>query len=248
MNKFKGLLYMLKIDILRTFRDIKYITFIIALPIILYLLYTQMFNPNIKINGITWSAYSMIALAAFGIIGNAVSFLGVRVQGEHSENWYQFLKVSSIPEFSYNISRSMSYIVLSFIIICLMFIVGAVFKGAILEVSQYILCTIALLIGSLVFISLALIVSCMGSAAQPLGTLLYLVLSFVGGLWLPVDSMPSFMQKIAKWSPSYNYANIVWSNLGGQAFPWGSVLNLIAWMAIFLAIYYFILKVKKNKT
>lgn len=246
MSRTKGFLYLLKMDIVRTFRDIRYVIFIVILPIIFYVFYTRTFDAQTILNGVPWSKYYMISMAAFGVIGNAVNFMGVRIQKERSENWYQFLKVSSIPEFAYNISRSVSYIILSLISIFLVFLTGAIFEGAILTVAQYVLCIGVLLIGSLVFVSLALIISCMGSAAHPIGTIVYLMLSFVGGLWVPIEAMPTFLQQIAKLTPSYNYAAILWNNLGGKAFPLESLVILFIWFIIFTAIYFMLLRLKRT--
>lgn len=111
---------------------------------------------------------------------------------------------------------------------------------------QYFMCIAILIAGSLVFIALALIVSRLGSAAHPIGTLLYLMLSFVGGLWLPVEAMPSMMQKAAKTLPSYNYVKIVWDYLGGLHFQAEHVINLLVWLFIFVGAFFLICKFTKS--
>lgn len=244
MNNIKGFLYLTKTDIIRTFRDIRYVVVILILPIIFYLFFVQ--GAKGDLHGVTVPVYYLIGMSAFSVIGNATNFMGSKLQKERSENWYQFLKVSSIPEIAYSISQCVSYIIISFISIVAIFVVGIVFEGVRLDIFQYFICIAILIVGSFVFIALALVVSRLGSAAHPIGTLLYLMLSFVGGLWLPVEAMPAMMQKVAKTLPSYNYVKIVWDYLGGQHFQGGHVINLLVWLVIFVVAFFLILKFTKS--
>lgn len=142
----------------------------------------------------------------------------------------------------YNISKTVSYIVLSFVGVILILLVGFFTQGVRLDFLQICIFFGYLMIGSIVFIALALLISLLGSAAQPLGTLLYLMLSFIGGLWMPIDAMPVFLQHIAKFTPSYNYAKVMWNMIGHQSFPVQSIVILIVWFLIFIIIYVFLTK------
>lgn len=244
MTRAKGYLYLIKTDIVRTFRNMRYVIGILALPIIFYLLFVQ--GARGTEYGLKVPVYYLISMSAFSVIGNAVNFMGSKLQKERSQNWYQFLRVSSIPEIAYSIAQCISFIVISFISIVAIFVVGFLFEGVRLNLSQYLICIGILIIGSLVFIALALIISCFGSAAHPIGTLVYLMLSFVGGLWLPIEAMPSVMEKTAKLLPSYNYVKIVWDYLGRQEFQIKHVTNLLIWFVIFVVVYFFVFKLTKT--
>lgn len=237
MAGIKGFGYLVKLDILRTFRDIRYVIFVILLPVIFYFLYMQLFDPSTQLNGTTWATYAMVSMGAFGIMGTAINFMGARLQKEKSEKWYDFLKVTAIPEIYYSVSKTLSYIVLSLVSVFLILLVGFLTQGVRLDFLQVIILFAYLIAGSVVFIALALLISLIGTAAQPLGTLLYLLLSFVGGLWMPVNSMPTLLQHIAKLTPSYHYAKIMWNMIGHEAFPLASVYFLIGWFLIFSAAY-----------
>ncbi|MDC7772476.1 ABC transporter permease [Priestia megaterium] len=241
-----GFLKLLEIDLKRTVRDLRYTIFIIILPVVFYLTYTQLFNSSAQMHGTTWANYSMVSLAAFGVIGNAITFLGTKLAHEKGNKWYSFLKVSPIPEYLYNVSRVITLCILSAAIILILFAVGYGVEGVRLPASQWISIFLVLLLGSVVFASLALIIGCFKSAAQPIGTMLYLILSFIGGLWMPVEAMPSLMQNIAKFTPTYHYAKLAWDILGNKAFPMSSLLILVIYTIFFLLVYGLILKLNRG--
>lgn len=104
------------------------------------------------------------------------------------------------------------------------------------------------LLGSIPFLILALIIGEFGSAAQPIGTgtILYLFLSFLGGLWMPIDAMPETMRKIAKYLPSYLYADNGWKILANKSFSFNNVIGLVVWSTIFLIIYFLTQTIRKK--
>jgi ABC-2 type transport system permease protein len=82
---------------------------------------------------------------------------------------------------------------------------------------DYLGIAILLLLGSIPFLLFGVIVGYLGSAAQPVGTMLYLVLSFLGGLWMPVVAMPEKMQGIAKLLPTFSLASLGWNFLSNTS-------------------------------
>lgn len=51
MNQVSSLFFLIWLDIKRVFRDTKYVLFIIALPVIFYIIYTTIFPENANVNG-----------------------------------------------------------------------------------------------------------------------------------------------------------------------------------------------------
>ncbi|MFO3720434.1 hypothetical protein [Staphylococcus felis] len=106
------------------------------------------------------------------------------------------------------VSYLFSYFFISLIFSISMILLGYFYNGINIELHKIIEIVLLLNVFSFVFLLLALIIGQLGSAAQPIGTILYLMLSFLGGLW-----MPKHMQNFAEILPSYRYGNIGWSIL-----------------------------------
>ena len=176
-------------------------------------------------------------MIAFGIMGNAINLLGTKIADERKKQWYTYLKVSPVNSTYYVISHVFSYLLISVAFTFLMFVVAYLYKGINLGVLEMINIGITLNIGSIVFLIMALLIGRLDSLSQPIGTITYLVLSFLGGLWMPVAAMPKFLSQIATFLPSYNYARLGWGLLENKGIDVKSVAILFIYIICFLAIY-----------
>lgn len=231
------LFFLIWLDIKRVFRDTKYVLFIITLPVIFYIIYTAIFPKNANVNDVPWSEYCLISMIAFGIMGNAINLLGTKIADERKKKWYTYLRVSPVNSIYYVISHVFSYLLISVAFTFLMFVVAYLYKGINLGVLETINIGITLNIGSVVFLIMALLIGRLDSLSQPIGTITYLVLSFLGGLWMPVAAMPKFLSQIATFLPSYNYARLGWRLLENKGIDVRSVTILFIYIICFLGIY-----------
>jgi ABC-2 type transport system permease protein len=65
--------------------------------------------------------------------------------------------------------------------------------------------------------------------AFPLTMALYFALGALGGLWIPLSTMPHAMQDIGKALPSNGLAQLGWRIAGGQASVLTATIVLTAW-------------------
>ncbi|QIL45845.1 ABC transporter permease [Vagococcus coleopterorum] len=224
------------LNIKRTFRDVSYILMVIGFPLMFYVLYTQMFSGDVEVNGIPWVEYSLISMIAFGIVGNALSNFGVSLADEKSEGWYDFLKVSPIPESIYIGSQLLASILVSTVSMILMFVAAYLIEGISYTPLEYILFIIIMQVASIVFLALATIIGQFGRSAKPISLFFYLGLSLLGGLWMPVIAMPEGIQKIVTKMPTYHFAEIAHSIQSKQGLNMKSVGILIVYTIVFFVI------------
>lgn len=241
------MIHLIFLDIKRVFRDFKYVFFVIILPILFYILYNELFATNAAVDGVKWSQYSLVSMIAFGIMGNSINLLGTKIADERKGKWYDYLNVSPINSRMYGISHIFSFLIISIIFTCLMFVVGQLCYRVDITFISALKIGFFLNFGSIVFLFMALIIGGLGSLAQPLGTVIYLFLSFLGGLWMPVAAMPTTMQTIAKLLPSYSFAKLGWDVLIGNTIDFLNILLLALYCIIFLAIYNFFMNNRKYR-
>jgi ABC-2 type transport system permease protein len=67
-----------------------------------------------------------------------------------------------------------------------------------------------------------------------IANLIYLPLSLASGLWIPIEFMPSFIQRIAPFMPPYHVARLAVGAIGGDG---GSTLTHIGALVIFTALF-----------
>ncbi len=94
-----------------------------------------------------------------------------------------------------------------------------------------------------VFTTLGLMVGYMvpGENAAQITSLAVVLLSFLGGLFFPLSSMPDFLQVIGKLTPVYGIGELARSPLTGDGFDLGALVNAVVWLAVFIAgtVYFF---------
>jgi ABC-2 type transport system permease protein len=68
---------------------------------------------------------------------------------------------------------------------------------------------------------------------QLIGLILAL-LSFAGGLCIPVSQFAQAVQDMAKWTPMYGLNQLVHTPLLGNGVDWTWAVNVVAWLIIFV--------------
>jgi ABC-2 type transport system permease protein len=97
-------------------------------------------------------------------------------------------------------------------------------------------CAVVTLFCTLTFAALGVFVGYVvpgENAMQILGPGLAL-LSFLGGVFIPLDQYAEVVRDIAYWTPMYGVSEIARSLLTHDL-PWFAVVNAIGWFAIFVA-------------
>ena len=95
-------------------------------------------------------------------------------------------------------------------------------------------------------IPFALMGICLGLVAGsrsvlPLANLTYLPLSFAGGLWMPPNILPKFVQDISPYLPTRMYGEIMWAAVLNknveEKYIWGLVIYTAVFLVLALVLY-----------
>jgi len=91
-------------------------------------------------------------------------------------------------------------------------------------------------VGSIPFACMGLLLALVApfNAAPGFANMLYLPMSFLGGLWIPIEYMPKFLADIAFLWPTYHLKQLVLRAFGSQSA--GSISSHWLGLAIFTAI------------
>jgi ABC-2 type transport system permease protein len=69
-------------------------------------------------------------------------------------------------------------------------------------------------------------------AAVPIATACNLLLAYAGGLWMPPQDLPAFVQTISPYLPTRQFADLLWSTTGG-----GDALHALAGLALYTILF-----------
>ncbi|MBP0726436.1 ABC transporter permease [Bacillus sp. RG28] len=236
-----------KAELLRSIRNKRFLIFTILFPVAFYFIFTSVNDSNMKINGVAWKAYYLMSMTAFGLLNSSISSLGVKMAQERSQGWVRLLKITPLSSIAYVGSKIIATSIINLGIIIMMFLVGKFGKGVDLSLTKWVSCGGWLLLGSIVFLALGSLVGTTKKpeTAQPIASIFQLGLAMLGGLWMPVVTMPKLMQDIAHWMPTYNFAQGPWRILAGQSVDMKNIWILAGYLVLFFLLSSFILK-KQN--
>lgn len=154
--------------------------------------------------------YMLGSFGTFGIMGPALFGFGVGVAMDRERGILALKRVAPLPPMAYMFARTAMAMLFALVIVLILFVLGALFGGAALPRAEWWLLAITLVIGSLPFCALGLAIGLHvgGQASAAIINLIYLSMSFLSGLWVPLSLMPHWLQELARVFPAYHLGEI----------------------------------------
>ena len=195
---------------------------ILLFPTMFYILFGLSFGRG-EFGPIASALYYAITYGAFGIIGAALFGFGVGVAVERGQGWMLLKRASPMPPLAYFLAKVFMAAMFGLIIVLILLALGALFGGLRLSVGELLSVIGVLVVGTLPFSAMGLALGYLvgPNSAPAVVNLIYLPMSFAAGLWIPIQVLPAFFQKLAPYLPTYHYAQlslgIVGADRGGGA-------------------------------
>ncbi|MFK8848895.1 ABC transporter permease [Streptomyces sp. Ac-502] len=211
---------LIKLEIVRALRNKKFMFFSVIYPPVLYLIIAGGADskpiPGMQLN---MPLYFMVAMAAFGAMTAVLIGNSEMIAKEREKGWVRQLRLTALPGRGYVAAKMGSAATVSLPSIVLVMLVAATVKGVRLEAWQWIAILVATWLGSFVFAALGVAIGYLasGDAVRPIAMMIYFVLAFLGGLWMPLTILPQWVQNIAEWLPTHAYAALGTAIEGGHA-------------------------------
>ena len=219
----------LLLEVRRTLRDVGFVIGGIAIPVMMYLLFT-----NLGDNASGWKTASMVGMAAYGAVGSALN-TGGGVAEDRGRGWLRQLRVTPMTPRQVVIGRALTGSVTVLPSIAAVLAAGGLVNGVRLAVWQWAAIALLLWLGSIPFTLLGL---GNGYRLTPQTTgvanmVCNLGLAVVGGLWFPVALFPGWLRSVSAFTPTHRFAQLGTAIADGHAPTAGAILVLTAWLLAF---------------
>jgi ABC-2 type transport system permease protein len=221
----------LKYELLRTFRNRRFVTLSLGFPLVLYFLIAA---PNRNVHdiggsGIAAPLYFMVSLAAFGCMNSVIS-AGARIAAERSVGWTRQLRLTPLSTRTYFRTKVLTGYAMAICTLALLYIAGGTL-GVHLSAAHWLKMTWFILLGLVPFAVLGILLGHLlniDSIGPSIGGITALF-SFLGGVWFPITS--GVLHDIAQALPSFWLVQAAHVGLGGSG--WGARGWLVdaAWTA-----------------
>lgn len=193
----------LRLELVRTFRNIRYLVFTLGIPVILFLVIGGAFQGDVL--GVSGQTWYMINMATFGALG-AVLGVGARIAVERDAGWNRQLRLTPLPPAGYVVGKVVVGMLLALPSLLLVCVAGYLTGDVHLTLAQWGQVVgigwVALLPMSAVGVGLGYLAR--GDTAQAVNGGVVMLMSMFGGVWFPIDgSSPAWLRTAAEVVPTY---------------------------------------------
>jgi ABC-2 type transport system permease protein len=232
----KHTLVITRLEILRVFRNKRYLIFTLALPVGMYLLFGTSKN-SIDNSGQTANLFYMISMSTLGAFSGSLMGSANRISTERKAGWTRQLRLSALPSWSYMVGKMAAALATSIPSVVLVMLLGHFVGGVDMAATKWIYLALVIWLGSAVFAALSVAVGYRfdPDTIQPVTIGIYLPMVLLGGIYFAFKP-DSFMGKFATWLPTFRVTQISGHVVGGTSVPLSALWVLLGWLALFVGL------------
>ncbi|WP_368565113.1 ABC transporter permease [Pseudoxanthomonas sp. UTMC 1351] len=224
-------------EFLRLLRTPSFVLPVLSFPALFYLLFGILLNRSG--NGDA-ARYLLATYGVFGVMGVGLFGFGVSVAMERERGLLTFKRALPMPRGAYLLAKMAMAAIFAALISILLSLLAVTLGGVSLQPWQWLVLLVVDVIGVLPFCAVGLFIGTHvgGQGSPAVVNLVYLPMSFLSGLWLPLAMLPAWLSAAASVWPSYHLAQVALKVVGmdaGGAIG-GHVAVLAAVSALFLAL------------
>jgi len=230
-------LAVVRIEVRRLLRNRRTIVFTLITPVLFFLLFgLNASYANERVGTGNVSAFIMISMALYGAV-LATTTGGAMVSVERALGWSRQLRVTPLRPGAYVAIKLVTSLVLGMLAVAAVYIVARATGKPAMPVGTWVSTGVIAWLGSLTFAALGLFIGYLlpsENVMQVIGFLIMLC-SFAGGVFIPLSQFPHALREAARFTPMYGLNELIHDPLLNQSVHLAWVLNLLAWLLVFVA-------------
>ncbi|MEU4249400.1 ABC transporter permease [Amycolatopsis sp. NPDC026612] len=191
-------------EIRRNFRAPRFLVFVIAFPVLMFLLQASVFVKASDPQHAEFAAIVMINMMTFGAFA-AANTSGGRLALERALGWQRQLRLTPLTGFGYLGGKALSGMLVGLPALILVPLLAVTVEGVHLDAAGWVRIFLGVFLGTLPLVLLGLLIGQFGTpdSMQPISMIVTLGMGFLGGLWIPIETMPGWMHDVAQIMPTY---------------------------------------------
>jgi ABC-2 type transport system permease protein len=201
-------------EFLRLLRTPSFALPTILFPSLFYMLFGVLLNGGA--HGADAARYMLASYSAFGVMAPGLFGFGVVVAMEREHGLLTLKRALPMPPGAYLFAKMLMAMLFAAIVVLFLMALAASFGHVRMPPANWGALLLADVLGVLPFCALGLLVGTLvgGQGAPAVVNLIYLPMSFLSGLWLPLKLLPKFLQQIAPLWPATHMGQIALSVSG----------------------------------
>jgi ABC-2 type transport system permease protein len=228
-----------KHEFLRLLRAPSFAVPTLLFPAMFYFLFAVLFVKNGS-GDFHANVYLLATYGVFGVMMPGLFGFGVSVAFDRERGWLTLKRAQPMPAGAYLASKLAMAMLFAATIFAILATLATTMGGVTLPLAAWARLFVVEIFGVLPFcaIGLCLATFLTGQAAPAVINLIYLPMSFLSGLWMPLSIMPPFVRSIAPLWPAYHLGQLALSAVG-QPSEGATLIHVAALAAVtigFLAV------------
>jgi len=219
-----------RFEFLRLLRTRGFSLSVIGFPVVFYIFFGLVLNRGEAIHGQSAAKYMLATYAVFGIVGAALFGVGIGLAAELAAGWLELKRASPMPPLAYLLAKCITAMAFGVVIVSILTLLGITMGHVSITLVQFARMIALVIAGVVPFAAMGMVLALLApfNSAPGIANMIYLPMSFCGGLWVPIMFLPKVLQHFAVILPTYHAAQLM-LGVFGYAFA-GSTLS--HWMGL----------------
>jgi ABC-2 type transport system permease protein len=200
------------LEMARQLRNARSLIFTFAVPVVMLLIFGGTYGSQFDHPAhLQWIVVTTVQMGGYGAMMAALA-QAFTIVNERSVGWNRQLRITPLSGTGYMITKVASALAVGLLSIIVVFVISITVLHANLSLQNWVMAGLGLWIGIIPFALIAILIGQFAKPefAQPLFMVTFLGLAILGGLWVPLDILPTWVGNVAQVAPSY------WLNKLGQ--------------------------------
>ena len=217
----------------RQLKNVRSLVFTFAVPLVMLLLFGGIYGASgavDKVTGLPWIAVTTVQMAGYGGMMAALG-QAFTIVTERNVGWNRQLRITPLNGVGYMISKVAAALLVALISIIALIVVSVCVFHTTLTFGAWTMAALGLWLGVIPFAFISVLIGQFAKPnyAQPLFMVIFFGMAILGGLWVPLSVLPSWMTNVAQVVPSYwlNRLGQMGAHLSGDVLE--PILVLLGW-------------------
>ena len=228
-----------RMECIRLLRSPAFAVPVILFPLMFYGLFGLVLGNHGTAVNPDAARYSLATFLAFGAIAPGLFGIGITVALDRDRGLLQLKRALPMPPGIYLAAKLVTSMVFVAVVSVALMLMASIVGKVVLELVQWVSLFVLAVLGVIPFCGLGLMVGTLvkGQAAPAILNLIYVPMSFLAGIWVPLSVLPHFLAQLAPVWPAYHLAKLAQTVVGnGSADLLPHVLDLVGMAALFFAV------------
>lgn len=203
-----------KHEFLRLLRSPSFAVPTLLFPAMFYFLFAVLFQSGR--GDFHANVYLLATYGVFGVMAPGLFGFGVSVALDRERGWLTLKRAQPMPPGAYLASKLAMAMLFAVVIFTLLAVLGTTLGGVRIPLASWATLLVVEVLGVLPFCAIGLFVGTLvnGQAAPAVINVIYLPMSFLSGLWMPLAALPAAVRGIAPLWPAYHLGQLAIGAVG----------------------------------